>query len=125
MAGNGRGGPKAGTAAKKKFRKKYGGSNLKKRGKDLDQVQDELVALAAGTRSADAYLDEDKAGCGAFFCVVCSRPFVSAAVQADHENTKPHKRMLRLAAEPSYGQADADAAAGGSSAYGRTGRLNC
>ena len=125
MAGNGRGGPKAGTHAKKKFRKKYGGSNLKKRGKDLDQVQDELLALASGVKTADVYLDEDKAGGGAFFCVVCSRPFVSAAVLADHEKTKPHKRMVRLAAEPSYGQADADAAAGGSSAYGRTGRLNC
>jgi len=71
------------------------------------------------------YLDEDKAGGGAHFCVVCSRPFVSAAVLADHERTKPHKRMVRLAAAPVYGQAEADAGAGGSTAYGARGRANC
>ena len=125
MAGNGRGGPKAGTRAKKKFRKKYGGSNLKKRGKDLDQIQDEIIAIADGLRTKDAYLDEEKAGGGAFFCIVCNRPFVSAEVLSDHEKTKPHKRMVRLAAEPIYGQKEADAAAGASSGYGLSGRQNC
>jgi bud site selection protein 20 len=95
------------------------------RGKDLDQVQDELAALAAGTRSAAMFLDEDKAGGGAHFCVVCSRPFVSAAVLADHERTKPHKRQVRLAAEPTYGKAEAEAGAGSSSSYGANGRQEC
>ena len=125
MAGNGRGAPKAGTKAKKKFRKKYGGSNLKARGKDLDQVQDEMRALATGTRSAAAYVDEDIAGGGAHWCVVCSRPFVSAAVLTLHAATKAHKRQVRLAAEPQYGKAEAEAGAGSSSAFGADGRAEC
>ncbi len=125
MAGNGRGAPKKGTKAKKKWRKKYGGSNLKARGKDMDQVQDEVRALVEGSRTAAAYEDEDIAGGGAHWCVVCSRPFVSAPVLADHEKTKAHKRQVRLAAEPQYSKAEAEAGAGSSSAFGRLGRAEC
>lgn len=125
MAGNGRGAPKKGTKTKKKWRKKYGGSNLKKRGKDLDQVQDELRALAEGDRELAVYADEDIAGGGEHWCVICSRPFINAAVLADHERTKPHKRMVRLAAEPQYSKAEAEAGAGSSSSFGRLARGEC
>ncbi len=113
MAGNGRGAPKAGTKAKKKaFKRRFWTC---RRTKDLDQVQDEIVALEAGRRSLAAYLDEDAPGGGAHYCVVCARHFTSDAILAAHARSKPHKRMVKIAQEPQYTQKEADAGAGRSS----------
>jgi len=84
----------------------------KRRTKDVDLIQDELAALAAGSRTLAAYRDEDAAGGGEHVCVPCARAFVSAAVLADHERTKPHRKRVRVVAEPQYTQREADAGAG-------------
>jgi bud site selection protein 20 len=113
MAGNGRGAPKKGTRSKKKWFKKNVMS-VKRRGKDLDQVQDELRELAESKRSLATYKDEDAPGGGEAFCVECSRHFISAAVLEAHSKTRDHRRMLKLVAEPQYTQREADAGAGAS-----------
>ena len=103
----------AGTKAKKKaFKRRFWTC---RRTKDLDQVQDEIQQLEAGTRALTSYLDEDAAGGGAFMCVPCARSFTTEVVLAGHLRTKPHKRMMKLVAEPQYTQKEADAGGGRSS----------
>lgn len=105
--------PEAGTKAKKKaYKRKFWTC---RRAKDTDQIQDELKALEAGSRSLSAYLDEDAAGGGAYMCVPCARSFVSPVVLQGHLRSKPHKRMAKIVAEPQYTQKEADAGAGRSS----------
>ena len=103
----------AGTKAKKKaFKRRFWTC---RRTKDLDQVQDEIQQLETGTRALTSYLDEDAAGGGAFMCVPCARSFTTEVVLAGHLRTKPHKRMMKLVAEPQYTQKEADAGGGRSS----------
>jgi bud site selection protein 20 len=110
MAGNGRGAPKAGTKAKKKaFKRRFWTC---RRTKDLDQVQDEMQAVEGGLRTMAAYHDEDAPGGGKFYCLVCARHFTSDAILELHRRSKPHKRMVKIASEPQYTQAEADAGAG-------------
>jgi hypothetical protein len=89
--------------------------SVKRRTKDLDQIQDEIRALAEGKLSMDHYKNEDKAGGGQFYCVPCSRSFMNGAVLLDHEKTKPHRKRLKIVAEPQYTQKEADLGAGRSS----------
>ena len=113
MAGNGRGKPKAGTKAKKKaYKRRFW---VERRTKDLDQVQDEIVALETGKRTLEVYHDEDAPGGGMFYCMPCSRHFTSEGVLQLHCRSKPHKRMVKLVQEPQYTQKEADAGAGMSS----------
>ncbi len=85
---------------------------MKRRTKDIDQIQDELREIAEGRRSAAAYLDAEAPGGGAHVCVPCSRHFISAAVLEEHCRTKPHKKRVKQVAEPQYTQKEADAGAG-------------
>lgn len=86
--------------------------SVKRRAKDLDQIQDELRAVAAGRLAVSSYRDEDAPGGGAFFCVECSRHCVNDAALVAHRATKSHKRQLKTVAEQQYTQKEADAAAG-------------
>lgn len=85
---------------------------MKRRAKDLDQIQDEIRAVADGRRALASYRDEDAPGGGAHFCVECSRHCISAVALEEHRATKSHKRQLKTVAEKQYTQAEADAAAG-------------
>ena len=109
--GTGRGstGPKS-RSKKKGYKKAM--LSVKRRTKDIDQIQDELVAIAAGTLSAAKFKDEDAPGAGQHYCLVCARHFVAAADLAGHEATKGHKKRVRLVAQPQYTQAEADRGAG-------------
>jgi hypothetical protein len=109
--GTGRGGTGPKSRSKKKFYKKHVMS-VKRRTKDIDQIQEELAQLAEGARSLGAYVDADVTGGGCFFCVECSRPFISAAVMDEHKKTKGHKKRVKIVAEEPYTQKDAEAAAG-------------
>jgi hypothetical protein len=86
--------------------------SVKRRTKDIDQIQDELQAIAEGHRSNTDYLDPDVSGGGQFVCIPCSRVFINARALEEHKKTKPHKKRLKLIAEPQYTQKEADAAAG-------------
>jgi hypothetical protein len=88
---------------------------VKRRGKDIDQIQDELKSIAAGASSSAAYADPDAPGGGAHYCIPCARHFVSASVLTAHEATKPHKKRVKEVAEPQYTQKEADAGAGATS----------
>ena len=110
MAGNGRGKPKAGTKAKKKWVKRRFWTC--RRTKDLDQVQDEIGAVEGATRSMEAYHDEDAPGGGRFYCLPCARHFTDEATLLLHCRSKPHKRMVKLVAAPQSTQTEADAGAG-------------
>ena len=113
MAGNGRGKPKAGTKAKKKaFKRKFWTC---RRTKDTDQIQDEIKAIEDGTRTVAAYHNEDAPGGGDFYCLPCARHFVSEEVLTLHRRSKPHKKMVKVCAQPQYTQKEADAGAGMSS----------
>ena len=109
--GTGRGGTGPKSRSKKKGYKKSVLS-VKRRSKDIDQIQRELGEIAAGLRSARAYEDADAPGAGQHFCAPCSRHFVRAADLAAHAATKCHKKRLRVVAQPIYTQAEADAGAG-------------
>lgn len=85
---------------------------VKRRTKDIDQIQDELQAIAEGRRTKSDYLDPDVSGGGQHVCIPCSRVFINAQALGEHEKTKPHKKRLKLIAEPQYTQEEADAAAG-------------
>ncbi len=112
--GTGRGskGPKA--CSKKKWYKKNV-LNVARRAKDLDQIQDEIKALADGRRTLAMFVDEDKPGGGESFCVECSRHFINDVVLDAHKKTKAHKKRCKLVAEEQYTQKEADAGAGCSS----------
>lgn len=87
--------------------------SLKRRAKDVDQIQDEMKALAEGNRTlVTLYADVDAPGGGLHACVVCSRHFISEAVLAEHCRTKPHKKRVKEVAQPQYTQKEADAGAG-------------
>jgi hypothetical protein len=109
--GTGRGGTGPKSRSKKKFYKKHV-MCVKRRTKDIDQIQEEMQQLAEGARTLGAYVDADVAGGGNFFCVECSRPFISAAVLEEHKRTKGHKKRVKIVAEEPYTQKDADRAAG-------------
>lgn len=40
-------------------------------------------------------LDDDLPAQGKYYCVPCSRYFISGAVLAEHEGTKAHKKRVR------------------------------
>lgn len=74
-----------------------------------------MKAIAEGRISKDKYKGEDVTGGGEFWCVPCSRPFISEAVMKEHERGKPHKKRIKEVAEEQYTQKEADAGAGMSS----------
>lgn len=49
---------------------------------------------------------------GQYYCVTCARHFVSQAVLEEHNKTRPHKRLFKLALEEPYSHREAEAAAG-------------
>ncbi|KAL6766322.1 hypothetical protein ACKKBG_A35560 [Auxenochlorella protothecoides x Auxenochlorella symbiontica] len=65
-----------------------------------------------GTTSR-AELDEDVPAHGKFFCLPCSRYFISEAALSTHQATKPHKRRCQaLQGAKPHNQMDADWAGG-------------
>ena len=89
--------------------------DLKNRTRDLDRIQDDVAALAAG--KAMPFISEGKdvldlPGAGQHYCVSCARLFVDAAAMALHERTKDHKKQCRRVAQPQYTQAEANLGAG-------------
>jgi bud site selection protein 20 len=82
----------------------------KRRGRDIDRIQDDLAKLAAGKDLGVA--DVDAPGGGLHYCAACARHFTNDANLETHKRTKPHKKRLRVVSEPQYTQREADAGAG-------------
>ncbi len=98
-------------AAKRSFKRTI--MDLKNRGRDIDRIQDDIKALVDG-KELPGIVDEDAPGGGHHYCVPCARHFVSADVLKLHMRSKPHKKRLRLVAEPQYTHREAEAGAGAS-----------
>jgi len=109
--GTGRGGTGPKSRSKKKGYKKAMLS-VKRRTKDIDQIQQEMMDIATGVKSSEMYKDEDKPGMGENFCIPCSRHFSRKEDLNTHLATKGHKKRLKIIAEPMYTQAEADAGSG-------------
>lgn len=95
--------------------------DLKNRTRDLDRIQDDLTALAAGAPAASldyvgGVLAPEIVAGGAHHCAHCARFFVDARSLDLHSKTKDHKRQVKRCAEEQYTQAEADAGAGASAA---------
>lgn len=88
---------------------------MKRRGKDIDQIQDEIAAIAAGGKDMTQFHDADAPGGGHFFCLHCSRHFINSDALKVHNTTKAHKKRVKIVAEEQYTQKEADAGAGMSS----------
>jgi bud site selection protein 20 len=94
--------------------KKHGGHltfkksiKVKRRGLDLDQIQDELQRPVVNRP-----FDPDLPGFGQHYCLTCARYFPTDGSLSVHMRSKIHKKKLKLALEPQYNQREAEAAAG-------------
>jgi len=94
-----------------KMPKKESTKGRKRKGKDLDQIHEDLQPeKKAKLRSQP--IDLDLPGEGQHYCVECNRYFTDELTQLKHAKSKVHKQRLRQLKEPAYTQAEADAAGG-------------
>eukprot|EP00243_Klebsormidium_subtile_P004558 TRINITY_DN18624_c0_g1_i1.p1 TRINITY_DN18624_c0_g1~~TRINITY_DN18624_c0_g1_i1.p1 ORF type:complete len:138 (+),score=10.71 TRINITY_DN18624_c0_g1_i1:271-684(+) len=78
-----------------------------------DMIYDALKAATEMGPSVAHDKDEDLPGMGQHYCVHCDRHFSSADVREKHNETRPHKRRVKLLAkEAPHTQLDADLASG-------------
>jgi len=74
----------------------------KRRTKDIDQIFDEFHGKIKSQQEIVGK-DEDLPGQGDFFCIACSRYFISQKVLEEHNITRPHKRRVaKLKKEKPY-----------------------
>ncbi|PHJ17964.1 bud site selection [Cystoisospora suis] len=85
---------------------KRGARDLKRRGKDIDQVHDDMKR-----GQVELPIDEDLPGKGQFYCASCARYFVSDAALQVHSRTKAHKRRAIVAQQTPWSQQEAERAA--------------
>mmetsp|Transcript_26345 Transcript_26345/g.63517 ORF Transcript_26345/g.63517 Transcript_26345/m.63517 type:complete len:122 (-) Transcript_26345:368-733(-) len=94
---------------------------VKRRKKDLDQIQDEIKlhvpseakdAKDRNRKKATLPFDPDLPGLGQFYCAYCARYFINATTQKNHERTKDHKKQIKKVREEQYTQKEAEEAAG-------------
>jgi len=68
----------------------------KRRGRDFDQVvRDTQTENYEKAMKQMTEFDEDKPGLGQFYCMACSRYFLSDELLKKHFDTKRHKRKMR------------------------------
>merc|ERR1712141_982291 len=100
-------------------RKKYhfGDTHLKKkwrtkrRTKDLDQIDTDLVPDNA-EKLLNQAVDFDKPGLAQFYCVHCAKHFINERAFKDHIKGKPHKRRLHALETEPYTIEESERAAG-------------
>eukprot|EP00466_Bigelowiella_natans_P002956 jgi/Bigna1/70387/fgenesh1_pg.11_\ len=83
---------------------------VKRRKKDLDQIQDEIKIVEK--KGLKLPFDPDLPGLGQFYCVPCARYFINETTQRNHEKTKDHKKQIKKVKEKQYTQKEAEEAAG-------------
>ncbi|TMW64275.1 hypothetical protein Poli38472_012897 [Pythium oligandrum] len=102
--------PKKGAHAKKT---KYKRSHATKcRGRDIDQIQDDLKLEKLSGKAMSFEVDEDLPGLGQYYCTPCGRHFIDAKTRDVHIKGKLHKRRMKDVAQEQYTQAEAEAGAG-------------
>lgn len=84
----------------------------KRKGKDLDEIHDDLKPQKYRKLTKDAPLDEDLPGQGQFYCVECARHFIDQENLDNHKRTKLHKKKLKELKDIPYTVQEAEAAGG-------------
>jgi bud site selection protein 20 len=110
--------------AKKAFKRQF---RTGVRGKDLDQIQEELEKKTLGinpvptVNDLEEYSDADELpGGGKYFCEGCDKYFINQVTMDIHLKTKNHKKRVKLLGETPYTLKEAEAAGGvGSNDYQR------
>mmetsp|Transcript_13179 Transcript_13179/g.28048 ORF Transcript_13179/g.28048 Transcript_13179/m.28048 type:complete len:131 (+) Transcript_13179:295-687(+) len=75
-----------------------------------EQLLPENVEAVLAKQTA---VDPDKPGLGQFYCIACSRYYISAKALQEHSATTKHRRRLKmLTTEKPYSHKEANAAAG-------------
>mmetsp|Transcript_15980 Transcript_15980/g.16578 ORF Transcript_15980/g.16578 Transcript_15980/m.16578 type:complete len:111 (-) Transcript_15980:32-364(-) len=69
--------------------------------RDLDQVIDDLKPQNL-IKLANPKIAEDKPGLGQFYCVWCSRDFISKDSLEAHQRSKQHKKRVKVTKEEPY-----------------------
>ncbi|GMH92298.1 hypothetical protein TrVE_jg2130 [Triparma verrucosa] len=100
--------------ARSKIKKYKRACLTKNRSKDLDQIQDEVIAAKASgdvtlSTLSSVEFDDDLPGGGQFFCWETSRHFPDLKSLTDHKKTREYKRRVKQIKEEKY---DPDWAAG-------------
>ena len=82
--------------------KEIGKSRKTKRYKrDIDQIINDLEPQNL-VKFNNLEIDEDLPGLGQFYCVFCSKYFVSKQVLENHYRTKEHKKRVKATKEKPY-----------------------
>lgn len=93
----------------KEFKKHH---DTKRRRRDIDQIQDDLIHEKETSKPLAFEIDDDLAGLGQFYCTVCARHFSNDDTLEVHKKTKDHKRRLKDVAQKQYSQKEAEWASG-------------
>eukprot|EP01041_Mallomonas_annulata_P011131 gene11131-23267_t len=81
--------------------------DTKRRGRDIDQIQDDLIKGDNGAK-IEFEVDDDLPGLGQFYCIQCARHFTDSETLQIHSKTRPHMRRLKDLAQEQYGQSEAE-----------------
>ena len=82
------------TSKNKCYKKQH---DTKRRRRDIDQIQDDIVKVVAnGKSNIEFQLDEDLPGLGQHYCLTCARHFSNDITLKSHMQTKAHKRRFHL-----------------------------
>lgn len=79
------------TSKNKQYKK---AADTKRRARDVDQIQDDLIAMATLGKNMEFEIDEDLPGLGQHYCVQCARHFSDNETLTIHQSSKFHKRRL-------------------------------
>lgn len=86
------------------------GWRLRRRTKDLDQIDEDLQSRA--NQLLNEAVDIDRAGFAQHYCIHCSRDFIDTGALEAHFRTKVHKRRLKALEDEPYTVAESERAAG-------------
>ena len=77
------------TSKNKEYKKAV---DTKRRPRDVDQIQDDMVKEQEKGAKLEFEIDEDLPGLGQHYCTTCARHFSDQATLEVHEKSKFHKR---------------------------------
>lgn len=97
------------TTKKKDYKKQH---DTKRRRRDIDQIQDEILKVEETGKDMTFEEDDDLPGMGQFYCIECGRHFANQLTLLGHKKSKLHRRRLKDIAQPKYTHEEAMIAAG-------------
>ena len=85
---------------------------LRKLGKFVDQIYDELKDEKKVKELTNQPIDADLPGLGQYYCLHCAKYFISETTLKEHTKTKVHRRRLKELKDKPYSIEEAEAAGG-------------